>query len=77
MAANGSKQYKLNCSLSYFESDADSFSTSLSKYLDYPYKFEEELAKLTKGSVVNESHSIANKSRKRHHGKKPFFMYCV
>ena len=77
MAADGSQEYKLNCSLAHFESDANSFSTSLLKYLDYPYKFAEELARLTKGSVVNDSHSIANKSRKRRHGKQPFFMLCV
>lgn len=60
---NGSQQYKLNCCLSSFQSDANSFCTALSGHLKDAHQFATELAKAS--NVVHDEGSPSLFSRKR------------
>lgn len=65
MVGDGSQQYRFNCYLSYFKSNVNSFSTSLSKYLDDPYQFVKELARASNGSVVDGSCASSSESNRK------------
>jgi len=69
----GSQQYKFHCCLSAFVKDANSFTSTLSQYVNEPHRFADELSKKTNGFITNESiHEAQTKqSQKRSRGKTP------
>ena len=68
----GSQQYKFHCCLSTFVKYANSFTSTLSQYVNEPYRFADELSKKTNGFITNESiHEVqTKKSQKRSCGKR-------
>ena len=68
---DGSQQYKLHCCLASFQSDANPFCASLATLAEDPFKFAQELSRVTDGVVQDVSHNASFKtSRKRTHGMK-------